>query len=151
MNLEFHRHLWPPITVHAKNSKVDWHQLNSIRHQPPLDICMMSGFEISLIRSSETSINDSRTSEIPAGLVRRTTAYFWFLHKLHWLYIFQTSEWYIFTIHLPNGQVHSIWNFEAWMLRVFCEHDIVCAASSTQLKSLRYPILLSTDFARSYN
>ena len=21
----------------------------------------------------------------------------------------------IFTIHLPNGQVHSVWNFEAWV------------------------------------
>ena len=45
---------------------------------------------------------------------------FWFSHKLHWFYIFQTSEWYIqtsnFTIHLPNGQVHSIWNIEAWNL-----------------------------------
>ena len=24
----------------------------------------------------------------------------------------------IFTVHLPNGQVHSIWNFEAW--HVYC-------------------------------
>ena len=56
-----------------------------------------TGFEISLVRSSEMSKNDSRTSGIPARLVRRTTAYFWFWHKLHWLYIFQTSEWYIRT------------------------------------------------------
>ena len=78
-----------------------------------------SGFELSLVRSSETSKNDSQTSGIPAGLVRRTTAYFWFSYQLHWLYIFQTSEWCIresdFTIHLPDGQVHSIWNFKAWV------------------------------------
>ena len=75
-----------------------------------------SGFEISLFRSSETSKNDSRTS----GCVRWTIAHFWFSHKLHWLYIFQTSEWYIrtsdFTIHLPDRQAHSIWNFEACIL-----------------------------------
>ena len=78
-----------------------------------------TGFEISLVRSSETSKNDSRTSGIPAGqLVRRTTAYFWFSRKLHWLYIFQTSEWYIqtsdFKIHLPDEKVHTIRKFEAW-------------------------------------
>ena len=61
-----------------------------------------SGFEISLIQSSEMSKNDSRTSGIPVGLVRRTTAYFWFSHKLHWLYIFQTSEWYIRTSDFYN-------------------------------------------------
>ena len=61
-----------------------------------------SGFEISLIRSSETSKNDSQTSGIPAGLVRQTTAYLWFSHKLHWLYIFQTSEWYIRTSDFYN-------------------------------------------------
>ena len=64
---------------------------------------IITGFEISLIRSSETSKNDSRTSGIPAGLVRRMTAYFWFSHKLHqWLYIFQTSEWYIRTSDFYN-------------------------------------------------
>ena len=60
------------------------------------------GFEISLVRLSETSKNDSWTSEIPAGLVRRKTTYFWFSHKLHWLYIFQTSEWYIRTSDFYN-------------------------------------------------
>ena len=43
----------------------------------------ITGFEISHVRSSETSKNDSRTSGIPAGVVRRTTAYFWFSHQLH--------------------------------------------------------------------
>ena len=62
----------------------------------------ISGFKISLVRSSETINNDSRTSGIPAGLVRWTTAYFWFSHKLHWLYIFQTSEWYIRTSNFYN-------------------------------------------------
>ena len=62
----------------------------------------------------------SRTSGIAAGLVQPMIAYFWFSHKLHWLCIFQTSEYmyYIwtsdFTMHLPDGQVHLIWNFEAW-------------------------------------
>ena len=55
----------------------------------------VSGFEISLVQSSETSKNDIRTSGISAALVRQTTAYFWFSHKLHWLCIFQTREWYI--------------------------------------------------------
>ena len=62
-------------------------------------------FEISLIRSSETSKNDSQRSGIPAGLVRWTTAYFWFSHKhdkWHWVYIFQTCEWYIQTIDFYN-------------------------------------------------
>ena len=59
-----------------------------------MNFVQTTGFENSLVRSSETSKNDSRTSGIPAGLVRRT-AYFWFSHKLHWLCIFQTSEWYI--------------------------------------------------------
>ena len=62
----------------------------------------IAGFEISLVRSSEMSKNDSRTSGIPAGLVRRTTAYFWFSHKLHWLYMFQISEWYIRTSDIYN-------------------------------------------------
>ena len=52
--------------------------------------------------SSQTSKNDSRTCGIPAGLVRRTTAQYWFSHKLHWLCIFQTSEWYIRTSDLYN-------------------------------------------------
>ena len=46
--------------------------------------------------------NDSLTSGIPAGLVRGTTANFRFSHKLHWLYIFQTSEWYIRTSDFYN-------------------------------------------------
>ena len=53
-------------------------------------------------RSFETSKNDSRTSGIPAGLVQRATAYFWFSHKVHWLDIFQTSEWYIRTSDFYN-------------------------------------------------
>ena len=67
-----------------------------------LTMWYISGFKISLVWSSETSKNDSRTSGIPAGLVRRTTAYFWFSHKLHWLYIFQISEWYIRTNDFYN-------------------------------------------------
>ena len=59
-----------------------------------------AGFKISLVQSSETSKNDSWTSGIPAG--RQTTAYFWFSHKLHWLYILQTSEWYIRTSDFYN-------------------------------------------------
>ena len=76
-----------------------------------------AGFKISLVLSFEMSKNDSRASGIPAGLVRWTTAYFWFSHKLHWLWNFRqvngTFGQLIFTIHLPDGQVHSIWNFEA--------------------------------------
>ena len=59
-------------------------------------------FEISLVWLSETSKNDSRTSGIPAGLVQRMTAYFWFSNKLHWLYIFQTSKRYIQTSDFHN-------------------------------------------------
>ena len=62
----------------------------------------IAGFQISLLRSSETSKNDNPTSGIPAGLVRWTTAYFWFSHNLHWLHIFQTSEWYIQTSDFYN-------------------------------------------------
>ena len=40
-----------------------------------------AGLKISLVRSSETSKNDSWTSGIAAGLVRQTTAYFWFSHN----------------------------------------------------------------------
>ena len=65
-------------------------------------LIFITGFEISLVRSFETSENDSRTSGIPGGLVRRTTVYSWFWHKLHWLYIFQTSEWYIQTSGFCN-------------------------------------------------
>ena len=68
--------------------------------------CPHSGFEISLIRSSEMSKNDSQTSGIPARLVQRMTAYFWFSHKLHWLCIFQTSEWYIRTSDFYNPLAH---------------------------------------------
>ena len=78
----------------------------------------LAGFEISLVRSSETSKNDSRTCGIPAGLVRRTTACFWFSHKLHWLCIFQTSEWYIWTIDFYNPLVRrtSAFNLKFWIL-----------------------------------
>ena len=68
----------------------------------PYGQIFVPGFEISLVWLSEMSKNLSRTSGIPAGLVRRTTAYFWFSHKLHWLYIFQTSEWYIQTSGFYN-------------------------------------------------
>ena len=61
----------------------------------PNESVIYSGFKISLVWLSETSKNDSRTSGIPGGLVHRTAAYFWFSYKLHWLYIFQTSEWHI--------------------------------------------------------
>ena len=40
-----------------------------------------------------TSKNGSRTSWIPAGLVQWMTAYFWFSHKLHWLYI--SDKWMV--------------------------------------------------------
>ena len=46
--------------------------------------------------------NNSRTSGMPARRVRRTTAHFWFSHKLHWLYMFQTSECYIWTNDFYN-------------------------------------------------
>ena len=55
-----------------------------------------------LVRSSETSKNDSWTSGIPAWLVRQTAAYFWFSHRLHGLYIFQTSECCIRTSDFCN-------------------------------------------------
>ena len=67
------------------------------------------GFEISLVRSSETSKNDSRTSGIPA---ERTTVYFWFSHKLHWFYIFQTSEWYIRTSDFYNPLARRTFNLK---------------------------------------
>ena len=77
-----------------------------------------SGFEISLVRLSEMSKNDSLTSRIPAGLVQRMTAYFWFSHKcigvIHFRQVNGRFWQVIFTIHLPEGQVHSIWNFETW-------------------------------------
>ena len=63
---------------------------------------LITGFEISLVWSSETSKNDDQTSGILAGLFRRTTAYFWFSHKSHWLCIFQTSELYIQTSDFYN-------------------------------------------------
>ena len=68
----------------------------------------VTGFEISLVRWSEMSKNDSRTSGIPAGLVRRTTAYFWFSHKLHWLYNI-----------LDKWMVHS----DKWFLQSTCLMD----------------------------
>ena len=78
----------------------------------------MAGFEISLVRSSEKSTNDSQTSGILAGLVRRMTAYFWFSHKLHWFCIFQTSEWYIRTsdFYNPLAQQTSAFNLKFWSL-----------------------------------
>ena len=89
--------------------------------QPPSYVCG-AGFEISLVRSSETSNNDSRTSGIPAGLVRQTTAYLWFSHKLHWLYIFQTSEWHIRSsdFYNPLARQTSAFNLKfgsLWWLR----------------------------------
>ena len=81
-------------------------------------IIYISVFEILLVRSSEMSKNDSPTSGILAALVRRTTAYFWFSHKLQFGFIYfrqvnGTFGQVIFTTHLPDGHVHSIWNFEA--------------------------------------
>ena len=75
-------------------------------------------FEISLVRSSETSKNDSRTSGIPAGLIRRTTAYFWFSHKLHWLCMFQTRKWYIRAndFYNPLAQWTRALNLKFWNL-----------------------------------
>ena len=75
---------------------------------------MSSGFEIPLVRSSEMSKNDSQTSGIPAELVWQMTAYFWFSHKLHWLYIFQTSEWYIQTsdFYYPLARWTSAFNLK---------------------------------------
>ena len=31
------------------------------------------------------------------------------------------SDKWFFTVHLPDGQVHSIWNFEAWIWDAFCD------------------------------
>ena len=90
-----------------------------------------AGFEISLVRSSEMSKNDSQTSGIPAGLVRRTTAYFWFSHKLHWLHIFQTSEWYIRTsdFYNPLAQRTSAFNlkFRSLQWQHWIDSDFVLA------------------------
>ena len=109
------------------------------------------GFEILLIRSSETSKNDSRTSGIPAGLVRRTTAYFWFSHKLHWLYIFQTSEWYIqtsdfydplagwtiaFNLKFRSLQCQT-WDYDVtWSWRMHCRS--LCFTVTVQAKNVRH-------------
>ena len=48
------------------------------------------------------SKNDNLTSGILVGLVQRKTAYFLLSHKLHWLCIFQTSEWHIVTSDFHN-------------------------------------------------
>ena len=105
-------------------SAVKYHKYHKKPHNPAqplgiLNIIYVPGFEISLIWSSETSKNDSRTSGIPAGLVRRTTAYFWFSHKLHWLDVFQTSEWYIRTsdIYNPHARRTSAFNLKFRSLR----------------------------------
>ena len=86
-----------------------------------------SEFKISLIQSSEMSKNDSRTSGIPVGLVRRTTAYFWFSHKLHWLYIFQTSEWYIRTsdFYNPLARQTSAFNLKFRSLTLYNMHGML--------------------------
>ena len=102
-------------------------------HTPTQIYC--SGFEIPLVRSSETSKNESRTSGIPVGLVRRTTVYFWFSHKLHWLYIFQTSEWYIRTsdFYNPLARWTSAFNFKFRSLRLSpntLELSLSCTESS---------------------
>ena len=111
---------------------------------------MRSGFEISLVLSSETSKNDSRTSGIPAGLVRRTTAYFWFSHKLHWLYIFQTSEWYFRTsdFYNPLARRTSVFNLKFWSLEIqwfSSESNFSCdnSAIHQSLKSARKLCILT--------
>ena len=102
--------VWDEIIYSFSNFKIAtvevWEWISNLIPLLIIDVithpCMDSGFEISLVRSSETSKNDSRTSGIHAGLVWRTTAYFWFSHKWHWLYIFQTSEWYFRTSDFYN-------------------------------------------------
>ena len=61
----------------------------------------------------------SRTSGIPAGLVRWTTAYFW----LHWFYIFQTREWYIGTsdFYNPLARRTSAFNLKFQSLQIFIQ------------------------------
>ena len=68
------------------------------------------GFEISLARLSETCKNDSRTSGIPAGLVRRTRLCISDFHiccidLIFFRQVNGTFGQMMFTIHLPDGQV----------------------------------------------
>ena len=101
------------------------HQIDYIMSQidsVPEQIC--TGL-LSLVRSSETSKNDSQTSRIPAGLVRRTTAYLWFSHKLHWLYIFQTREWCIRTSDFYNPLARRTCAFSLKFRSLLCSSQMV--------------------------
>ena len=93
----------------------------------------MAGFEISLVRSSEMSKNDSRTSGILAGLVPWVTAYFWFSHKLHLLCIFQTSEWYIRISDFYNPLARRSNAFNLKFLSLYGLVDLVMASFQTGL------------------
>ena len=72
------------------------------------------GFEITLVRSSETSKNDSWTSGIPAGLVRQTTGHFRFSHFGFW-YI-RTSDF-----HNPLARRTSAFNLKFRSLQSLCQ------------------------------
>ena len=102
-----------------------------------------AGFEISLVRSSEKSKNDSRTSGIPAGL-HISDFHISCIGFIYCRQVNATFRYLIFTIHLPNGQVHSIWYFEA--CNVF--HKIMyveCCNSYSRYEALDFHILATTQ------
>ena len=76
---------WHGVEMVTIHHLIQWSTVS--RNQCIFDDIQEMGtwFEISLVRSFEMSKNDSRTSGIRAVLVRRTTVYFWFSQKLHWL------------------------------------------------------------------
>ena len=103
----------------------------------------LAWFEISLVGSSETSKDDSQTSGIPVGLVRRTTVYFWFSHNIYicciGLYIsdkwmVHSDKWFLqstclmnkciqFEILKPAGPELNIWIIEKSLMKIKCYHE----------------------------
>ena len=93
-------HYWSWLIVHLSRCRhliITWLRIQTDQfHQNSVKKTLCR------VRSSEASKNDSRTSGIPAALVRQMTAYLWFSHKWHWFHIFQTSDWYIQTSDFYN-------------------------------------------------
>ena len=80
---------------------------------------------------------------IPAGLPRRTTAYFWFSHKLRWLCIFQTSEWYIRTsdFYDPLAWWTNAFNLKLRSLNTFLNNQGPDSIKRWHLISIGNPIV----------
>ena len=103
-----------PMLEWTLRNKLQW----NCNQNTKLFIHEDAGFEISLVWSSKMSKNDNRTSGIPARLVQRMTAYISDFHIscIGFVYFRQVNGTFgqvNITIHLPDGQVHSIGNFEA--------------------------------------